>query len=201
MKDDEAKDDDQTKKSGKRRKQMARKGLHTSVDKNDSEDSEQDDSVTGLEVHKGKDQVRGRIVGKIDSVSDFKLVVALTEAEQMELDTKRSLIQTHSSYTSGSGTDKGTGDKPRVPDIPTYGFDDEQISWKSSDEEDDDDVAMSDDDDNNDDDQNDDNTDNEGDDQDDDNEQTESDNDDDDIVHPKLSTFDEEQRKDEEDKE
>ncbi|GKD27354.1 hypothetical protein Tco_1233568 [Tanacetum coccineum] len=127
--------------------------------------------------------------------------VALTEAEQMELDTKRSLIQTHSSYTSGSGTDKGTGDKPRVLDIPTYGFDDEQISWKSSDEEDDDDVAMSDDDDNNDDDQNDDNTDNEGDDQDDDNEQTESDNDDDDIVHPKLSTFDEEQRKDEEDKE
>ncbi|GJX13584.1 hypothetical protein Tco_0205342, partial [Tanacetum coccineum] len=40
-----------TKKSGKRRKQMARKGLHTSVDKDDSEgsdeDSEQDDSVTG----------------------------------------------------------------------------------------------------------------------------------------------------------
>ncbi|GJS02011.1 hypothetical protein Tco_0318519 [Tanacetum coccineum] len=46
MKDGEAKDDEPTKKSGKRRKQMARKGLHTSVDKNDSEDSEQDDSVT-----------------------------------------------------------------------------------------------------------------------------------------------------------
>ncbi|GKA84400.1 hypothetical protein Tco_0805995 [Tanacetum coccineum] len=53
MKDDEdveAKDDEPTKKSGKRRKQMARKGLHTSVDKDDSEgsdeDSEQDDSVT-----------------------------------------------------------------------------------------------------------------------------------------------------------
>ncbi|GJR09058.1 hypothetical protein Tco_0791710 [Tanacetum coccineum] len=39
------------------------------------------------------------------------------------------------------------------------------------------------------------------DDQDDDNEQTESDNDDDDIVHPKLSTFDEEQRKDKDYKE
>ncbi|GKB85190.1 hypothetical protein Tco_0957462 [Tanacetum coccineum] len=67
--------------------------------------------------------------------------------------------------------------------------------------DDDDDADNKDDDDNDDDDQNDDNTDNEGDDQDDDNEQTKSDNDDDDIVHPKLSTFDEEQRKDEEDKE
>ncbi|GJZ46389.1 hypothetical protein Tco_0593985 [Tanacetum coccineum] len=57
MKDDEdveAKDDEPTKKSGKRRKQMARKGLHTSVDKDDSEgsdeDSEQDDSVTGTKT-------------------------------------------------------------------------------------------------------------------------------------------------------
>ncbi|GJZ82585.1 ribonuclease H-like domain-containing protein [Tanacetum coccineum] len=40
-KDVEAKDDEPTKKSGKRRKQMARKGLHTSVDKNDSEDSDE----------------------------------------------------------------------------------------------------------------------------------------------------------------
>ncbi|GJV21125.1 hypothetical protein Tco_1370145 [Tanacetum coccineum] len=44
-------DDEPTKKSGKRRKQMARKGLHTSVDKDDSEDSdevgEQEESVTG----------------------------------------------------------------------------------------------------------------------------------------------------------
>ncbi|GKB46187.1 hypothetical protein Tco_0896940 [Tanacetum coccineum] len=42
------------KKSGKRRKQMARKGLHTSVDKNDSEDSdevgEQEESVTGTKT-------------------------------------------------------------------------------------------------------------------------------------------------------
>ncbi|GJU68027.1 hypothetical protein Tco_1254286, partial [Tanacetum coccineum] len=50
LKDDEAKDDEPTKKSGKRRKQMARKGLHTSVDKDDSEDSdevgEQEESIT-----------------------------------------------------------------------------------------------------------------------------------------------------------
>ncbi|GJW84752.1 hypothetical protein Tco_0157897 [Tanacetum coccineum] len=53
-KDDEAKDDEPTKKSGKRRKQMARKGMHTSVDKNDSEDSdevgEQEESATGTET-------------------------------------------------------------------------------------------------------------------------------------------------------
>ncbi|GJR13273.1 hypothetical protein Tco_0795925 [Tanacetum coccineum] len=53
-KDDEAKDDEQTKKSGKRRNQMARKGLHTSVDKNDSKDSnevsEQEESTTGTEI-------------------------------------------------------------------------------------------------------------------------------------------------------
>ncbi|GJW50468.1 hypothetical protein Tco_0091819, partial [Tanacetum coccineum] len=54
LKDDEAKDDEPTKKSGKRRKQMARKGLHTDIDKDDSEDSdevsEQDDSVSGTKI-------------------------------------------------------------------------------------------------------------------------------------------------------
>ncbi|GKG64893.1 hypothetical protein Tco_0665767, partial [Tanacetum coccineum] len=39
MKED--KDDEPTKKSGKRRKQVARKGMHTSVDKNDFEDSDE----------------------------------------------------------------------------------------------------------------------------------------------------------------
>ncbi|GJV85898.1 hypothetical protein Tco_1525796 [Tanacetum coccineum] len=128
--------------------------------------------------------------------------VALTEAEQMKLATKRSLIQTHSSYASGSGADKGTGDTPGVPDIPTYESDDEKISWKSSDEEDDDD-DNDDDEDNDDDDDNDDfnddadNQDDEG--QDDDNEKTNSDNDGDEFVHPKFSTLDQEERQDEED--
>ncbi|GJW82771.1 hypothetical protein Tco_0155916 [Tanacetum coccineum] len=49
LKDDEAKDDKPTKKSGKRRKQMARRGLHINIDKDDfegsNEVSEQDDSV------------------------------------------------------------------------------------------------------------------------------------------------------------
>ncbi|GJZ34722.1 putative ribonuclease H-like domain-containing protein, partial [Tanacetum coccineum] len=54
LKSDEAKDDEPTKKTGKRRKQMARKGLHTDLDKDDSEDSdeasEQDDSVSGTKI-------------------------------------------------------------------------------------------------------------------------------------------------------
>ncbi|GJU56901.1 hypothetical protein Tco_1234667 [Tanacetum coccineum] len=54
LKSDEAKDDEPTKKSGKRRKQMARKGLHKDLDKDDSEDSdevgEQEESVTGTKI-------------------------------------------------------------------------------------------------------------------------------------------------------
>ncbi|GJS07599.1 hypothetical protein Tco_0364395 [Tanacetum coccineum] len=52
LKDDEAKDAEPTKKSGKRRKQMARKGLHKDLD--DSEDSdevgEQEEFVTGKRI-------------------------------------------------------------------------------------------------------------------------------------------------------
>ncbi|GJZ21035.1 hypothetical protein Tco_0558074 [Tanacetum coccineum] len=110
--------------------------------------------------------------------------VALTEAEQIKLATKRSLIQTHSSHASGSGADEGTGDIPGVPDVPTYGSDDEQISWKSSEEEDDDEVAEYDE------------HDDEHDDEEkgDDDEQTDSDNDGDDFVHPKFSTHYEEDK-------
>ncbi|GJZ89784.1 hypothetical protein Tco_0661711 [Tanacetum coccineum] len=54
LKDDEAKEAEPAKKSGKRRKQMARKGLHTDLDKDDSEGSdevsEQDDSVSGTKI-------------------------------------------------------------------------------------------------------------------------------------------------------
>ncbi|GJT14333.1 hypothetical protein Tco_0861375 [Tanacetum coccineum] len=134
--------------------------------------------------------------------------VALTEAEQMELATKRSLIQTHSSHSICSAS---------VKKLDTNS----QLSrQRFSDEEDDDEVAMSgdddddadnqDDDDNDDDDQNDDNTDNENDDNDDDdddgqdhegpdddNKQTDSDNDGDDFVHPKFSTHDEEDNEEE----
>ncbi|GKD55663.1 hypothetical protein Tco_1289050, partial [Tanacetum coccineum] len=123
--------------------------------------------------------------------------VALTEEEQMRIVTKRSLTEFHSSHASGSGADEGTGIIPRVPDVPTYESDDEQISWKSSEEEDDDEVGMNEDDDDNDDDNDDDGqeyVEQDDEDQDDDNEQTDSDNDGDDFVHPKFSTHDEEDK-------
>ncbi|GJY15613.1 putative ribonuclease H-like domain-containing protein [Tanacetum coccineum] len=54
LKSDEAKDVEPAKKSGKRRKQMARKGLHTDLDKDDSEGSDevskQDDSISGTKI-------------------------------------------------------------------------------------------------------------------------------------------------------
>ncbi|GKF53033.1 hypothetical protein Tco_0159943, partial [Tanacetum coccineum] len=46
MKDNEAKEDEPTKKSRKRRKQMARKGLHTSIDKDNSEGLDEDSMKT-----------------------------------------------------------------------------------------------------------------------------------------------------------
>ncbi|GKB86628.1 hypothetical protein Tco_0958900, partial [Tanacetum coccineum] len=147
--------------------------------------------------------------------------VALTEAEQIKLATKRSKTQFHNSHASGSGADEGTSITPGVTDVPTYESDDEQISWKSSDEEDDDEVAMNDEDDDNDDnndsddddnddndDDNNDNDDDDADNQDDDGqddeyqddvyEQTNSENDGDDFIHPKFSTHDVEARQDEE---
>ncbi|GKG32479.1 hypothetical protein Tco_0429989, partial [Tanacetum coccineum] len=122
--------------------------------------------------------------------------VALTEVEQLKLATKRSLIQTHSSHASSSGAHEGTSVTPGVPDVHEYGFDDVQLSWKSSDEEDDDDEANvgKDEDD---DDQDDDDEANVGKDEDDDDEQTESDNDDEDFVHPKFTTHDDEARQEE----
>nr|GEX34713.1 hypothetical protein [Tanacetum cinerariifolium] len=69
--------------------------------------------------------------------------VALTEAEQMKLSTKRSLTQTHISHASGSCANEGTSIIPGVPDVPTYESDDEEISWKSSEDNDDDEVKIS----------------------------------------------------------
>ncbi|GJU53101.1 ribonuclease H-like domain-containing protein [Tanacetum coccineum] len=51
---EEEKDDKPTKKTGKRRKQIARKGLHTDLDKDDSKDSDKaskkDDSTSGTKI-------------------------------------------------------------------------------------------------------------------------------------------------------
>ncbi|GJZ85513.1 hypothetical protein Tco_0650852 [Tanacetum coccineum] len=125
------------------------------------------------------------------------LEVALTEEEQMRIFTKRSLTQFYSSHASGSGANEGTGVKPGVPDVPKYGFDDEQNSWKSSSEEDDDTESENDNDNDDDDNQDDDGQEyDEQDDeeQDDDDEQTDLDNDGDDFVYLKFSTCDEEDK-------
>nr|GEX19233.1 hypothetical protein [Tanacetum cinerariifolium] len=114
----------------------------------------------------------------------------------MKIATKRSRTQFHVSHPSGSGTHKGTGIKPRVLDAPKYGFDDEQISWKSNTADDndvDEDTADDNDDDQDDDDQEDDV-------EDDDDEQIESKNDGNNFVHPKFSNHDKEERQNEGDK-
>nr|GEW29553.1 hypothetical protein [Tanacetum cinerariifolium] len=95
--------------------------------------------------------------------------VAMTEAQQLKLSTKRSLQHTHISQASGSGAYKGTCTIPGVLDVPTDESD-EEISWKSSDEEGDDDDDKGDD----------------------------GDDDDEEFIHSSLSTHDEEETRDEE---
>ncbi|GJS63249.1 hypothetical protein Tco_0677813 [Tanacetum coccineum] len=88
--------------------------------------------------------------------------VALTEAEQIKLATKRSKKDFHVSHASGSGdgvdtqskvpdeqqqktsgTDEGTGTIPGVPDVPPYESESDKESWGDSEDEDDnDDVWM-----------------------------------------------------------
>nr|GFC54199.1 hypothetical protein [Tanacetum cinerariifolium] len=61
-----------------------------------------------------------------------------TEAEQLKIILKKSRQETHISQQRGSGTDEGTGSRPRVPDIPSDDSE-EELSWNSSDDEDKDD--------------------------------------------------------------
>nr|GEY35600.1 reverse transcriptase domain-containing protein [Tanacetum cinerariifolium] len=83
--------------------------------------------------------------------------VALSEAVQLKEATRRSKKDFHISHSSGSGdgtdfvsgvpdeqqckisgTNKGTGTKPRVLDVPKYDFKSEKESWGDSGQEDDD---------------------------------------------------------------
>nr|GFA87776.1 hypothetical protein [Tanacetum cinerariifolium] len=60
--------------------------------------------------------------------------VERTEVEQLKIALKRSRQETHVSQQRGLGTDKGTGSRPGVSDVPS---DDskEELSWNSSDDE------------------------------------------------------------------
>nr|GEX03849.1 retrovirus-related Pol polyprotein from transposon TNT 1-94 [Tanacetum cinerariifolium] len=157
---------------------------------------------TSAKVDKPAKEKQAAKLSKVKGLSMLS-EVALTEAEQIKLATKRSLTQTHIPHASGSGADEGTGIIPGVLDVPTYESDDEEISWKSSkdddevkvsehendvdDQSDDDDQDDQDDDDDDQDDQSDDDDQDDNDDDQDDqdnDEQTDSDNDSDDFVHP-----------------
>nr|GFA04731.1 hypothetical protein [Tanacetum cinerariifolium] len=83
---------------------------------------------------KGKQAAKASKAKSLSALSK----VAITEAQQLKLATKRSLHQTHISQASGSGADEGTGTLPGVPDVPTDESE-EEIFWKSTDEEGDDD--------------------------------------------------------------
>nr|GEW54501.1 hypothetical protein [Tanacetum cinerariifolium] len=149
--------------------------------------------ASGAEPPKTKASVKKK-QARSDQAPKAKTLAKAAKPAKKKLPAKTSKAK---GLTIGSGADKGTGDKPGVPDVPTYGSDDEQISWKSSEEEDDDEVGISDDDANDDDDDDADNQEYNG--QDDDNEQTNLNNDGDDFVYPKFSTHDQDEGKDEED--
>nr|GEY15845.1 hypothetical protein [Tanacetum cinerariifolium] len=62
--------------------------------------------------------------------------LAMTEAEQLKLATKRSLQQTHISQASGSGADEGTGTIPGVPDDDENKDDDDDQDEGDDDDDD-----------------------------------------------------------------
>nr|GFD33850.1 hypothetical protein [Tanacetum cinerariifolium] len=61
--------------------------------------------------------------------------VERTEAEQLKIVLKKSRQETHISQQRGSGTDKGTGSRLGVPDVPSDDSE-EELSWNSFDDED-----------------------------------------------------------------
>nr|GEY28050.1 hypothetical protein [Tanacetum cinerariifolium] len=85
---------------------------------------------------KGKQTAKASKASKAKSLPALS-EVAMTEAQQLKLVTKRSMQQTHISQPSGSGADEGTGSKPRVLDVPTEESE-EELSWNSTDDEGDD---------------------------------------------------------------
>nr|GEU46378.1 hypothetical protein [Tanacetum cinerariifolium] len=118
--------------------------------------------------------------------------VAMTEAQQLNLATKRSLQQTHISQASGSGVDEGTRSIPGVPDDDDDDGDDGKEGDGDDDDEDEDGEEGNDDDDDQEDDWDDDKDDEE---KGNDDEQA---SDEEEFIHPSLSTHTEEEPRDEE---
>nr|GEZ62719.1 retrovirus-related Pol polyprotein from transposon TNT 1-94 [Tanacetum cinerariifolium] len=155
---------------------------------------------------KGKQAAKASKAKSLPALSE----VAMTEAQQMKLATKRSLQQTHISQASGFGVDERTSSILGVPDVPTDESK-EEISWNSTDEEGDNDKGKDGDGDDgeegdgddeaHDDDDQEDEGDDEGDDEEDNEEEGGNDeqaSDEEEFIHPSLSTHAEEEPRDEE---
>nr|GEY71303.1 reverse transcriptase domain-containing protein [Tanacetum cinerariifolium] len=80
---------------------------------------------------KGKQTAKASKAKSLSALSE----VAMTEAQQLKLVTKRSMQQMHISQHSGSGTDEGTGSKPGVPDVPSDEDDDKDDNDEGGDDE------------------------------------------------------------------
>nr|GEX79540.1 hypothetical protein [Tanacetum cinerariifolium] len=91
---------------------------------------------------KGKQAAKATKAKSLSALSK----VAMTEAQQLKLVTKRSLQQTHISQASGSGADEGTGSILGVLNVPTDESE-EELSWNSTEDEGDDEGKDGDDDD------------------------------------------------------
>ncbi|GJT11151.1 hypothetical protein Tco_0858193 [Tanacetum coccineum] len=115
---------------------------------------------------------------------DVLFEVALTEAEQIKLATKRSKKDFHISHESGS--DEGTGTIPGVPDVPPYESKSDKESWGDSEDED------------NNDDDGDNDDDSDGDDHDDDSDDERTKSDRDEIPDLKLTNVDQTEHEEEE---
>nr|GEW30182.1 hypothetical protein [Tanacetum cinerariifolium] len=146
---------------------------------------------------KGKQAAKSSKAKSLSALSE----VAMTEAQQLKLSTKRSLQQTHISQASGSGANEGTGSIPGVPDVPTDESE-EELSWNFTDEEGDNDEGKDDDGDEEDDGNDDDDENDDGDDGEDDEEDEGGDDeqvsDEEKFIHLSLSTHTEEELRDEE---
>nr|GFC48635.1 hypothetical protein [Tanacetum cinerariifolium] len=79
---------------------------------------------------KGKQTAKASKAKSLSALSE----VAMTEAQQLKLVTKRSMQQAHISQASGSGADKETGSIPGVLNAPTDKSE-EELSWNSTDDE------------------------------------------------------------------
>nr|GEW99111.1 hypothetical protein [Tanacetum cinerariifolium] len=78
---------------------------------------------------KGKQAAKAFKAKSLSALSE----VAMTEAQQLKLVTKRSLQQTYISQPSGFGVDEGTSSIPGFPDVPTNKSK-EELSCKSTDD-------------------------------------------------------------------